>query len=51
MTERGALQWAVEQLRAVRAPILGSVLNGIDRRRGRYYGIYAAGAYGTRGTS
>jgi len=51
VTERGALQWAVEQLRAVRAPILGSVLNGIDRRRGRYYGIYAAGAYGTRGTS
>ncbi len=48
VTERGALQYAVEQLRAVRAPILGSVLNGIDRRRGRYYGIYAAGEYGSR---
>ncbi len=42
ITARGALEYAVEQLRAVRAPILGSVLNDIDQKRDRYYG----GGYG-----
>ncbi|HSG08668.1 MAG TPA: polysaccharide biosynthesis tyrosine autokinase [Longimicrobiales bacterium] len=44
-TEKGALRYSVEQLRNVRAPILGSVLNDVDHRRdSRYYSSY--GKYG-----
>ncbi len=44
-TEKGALTYAVEQLRNVRATILGSVLNDVDfRRDSRYYSTY--GKYG-----
>jgi tyrosine-protein kinase Etk/Wzc len=44
-TEKGALKYSVEQLRNVRAPILGSVLNDVDHRRdSRYYSSY--GKYG-----
>jgi protein-tyrosine kinase len=45
VTEKGALTYAVEQLKNVRAPILGSVLNDVDYRRdSRYYSTY--GKYG-----
>ncbi|MBX6363107.1 MAG: polysaccharide biosynthesis tyrosine autokinase [Gemmatimonadetes bacterium] len=44
VTERGALHYALEQLAAVRAPVLGTVLNDIDERRGRYYGSYYGGS-------
>jgi tyrosine-protein kinase Etk/Wzc len=40
VTERGAVTYAVDQLRAVRARILGSVLNDIGDGRERYYGSY-----------
>jgi capsular exopolysaccharide synthesis family protein len=44
-TDRGAIAYAVEQLRAVRAPVLGCVLNDVDSRRdGRYRSSY--GRYG-----
>lgn len=45
VTEKGALTYAVEQLKNVRAPILGSVLNDVDYRRdSRYYST--CGKYG-----
>jgi len=45
ITERGALTYSAEQLRNVRAPILGCVLNDVDYRRdSRYYSSY--GRYG-----
>ena len=45
VTEKGALTYAAEQLRNVRAPILGCVLNDVDYRRdSRYYSTY--GKYG-----
>lgn len=44
-TEKGAISYSVEQLRNVRARILGLVLNDVDfRRDGRYYSSY--GRYG-----
>ena len=44
-TEKAALSYAVEQLRNVRADVLGAVLNDIDYKRdARYYGKY--GSYG-----
>ena len=44
-TEKGALTYSVEQLRNVRATVLGSVLNDVDfRRDSRYYSTY--GKYG-----
>jgi tyrosine-protein kinase Etk/Wzc len=44
-TEKGALTYSVEQLRNVRATILGSVINDVDfRRDSRYYSTY--GKYG-----
>jgi tyrosine-protein kinase Etk/Wzc len=49
VTERGALAHAVRQLDAVRAPILGTVLNDVDVQKERYYGgghAYANGYYG-----
>jgi tyrosine-protein kinase Etk/Wzc len=44
-TQKGALHYAMEQLRNVRAPVLGSVLNDIDYKRDMRYG----GKYGTYG--
>lgn len=45
VTEKGALTYSVEQLKNVRAPILGCVLNDVDfRRDSRYYSSY--GKYG-----
>jgi tyrosine-protein kinase Etk/Wzc len=45
VTERGAVSYSVDQLNAVRAPILGLVLNDIDIRKDRYYGGYGAASY------
>lgn len=45
ITERGAITYALEQIAAVRAPILGAVLNDVDQRKERYYGSYSAGAH------
>ncbi|HEX6938341.1 MAG TPA: polysaccharide biosynthesis tyrosine autokinase [Longimicrobiales bacterium] len=45
ITERGAITYALEQLAAVRAPILGVVLNDVDQRKERYYGSYSAGSH------
>lgn len=45
VTERGAVSYAVEQLGAVRAPVLGTVLNDIDVRKDRYYGSYGMASY------
>jgi len=42
VTDRGALSFAVEQLRSVHAPLLGVVLNDVDASRDRYYGAYRA---------
>jgi Mrp family chromosome partitioning ATPase len=40
-TDRAALSYAVQQLRHVRAPILGVLLNDIDfRRDASYDGVY-----------
>ncbi|HET9983735.1 MAG TPA: polysaccharide biosynthesis tyrosine autokinase [Longimicrobiales bacterium] len=50
VTERGALHYALEQLTAVRAPVLGTVLNDIDARSGRYYGAYYGGYHYGRST-
>jgi tyrosine-protein kinase Etk/Wzc len=44
VTEKLGLMFAVEQLRNVRAPLLGAVLNDVDFESNRYYGIY--GKYG-----
>ena len=44
-SEKAALSYAIEQLRNVRADVLGAVLNDIDfKRDARYYGKY--GSYG-----
>jgi capsular exopolysaccharide synthesis family protein len=44
-TEKGSLTYAVDQLRNVRAPILGCILNDVDfRRDSRYHSSY--GKYG-----
>ena len=45
VTEEGPLEYAVEQLESVRAPLLGTVLNGMDERRRDYYGSRAGKAY------
>ncbi|HEX7117814.1 MAG TPA: polysaccharide biosynthesis tyrosine autokinase [Longimicrobiales bacterium] len=45
ITERGAIAYAFEQLAAVRAPTLGTVLNDVDQRKERYYGSYSAGSH------
>ncbi|MFW6078096.1 MAG: GumC family protein [Gemmatimonadota bacterium] len=44
-TDEGAITYAMEQIRAVRAPLLGTVLNDIDTKRQRYYGTYGTGAH------
>lgn len=41
-TDKAALQFAIEQLRNVRAPILGAVLNDVDYKRDARYGSYGA---------
>ncbi|HSH44782.1 MAG TPA: CpsD/CapB family tyrosine-protein kinase, partial [Longimicrobiales bacterium] len=45
VTDRGAVAYALEQLEAVRAPVLGAVLNDIDVRKDRYYGSYGMASY------
>ena len=44
VTEKLGLTYAVDQLRQVRAALLGAVLNDVDFESNRYYGIY--GKYG-----
>jgi capsular exopolysaccharide synthesis family protein len=44
-TDRGAVIYALEQLRAVRAPVLGVILNDVDQKKEQYYGSYSAGAH------
>jgi capsular exopolysaccharide synthesis family protein len=41
VTDREALEFAAERLRAVRAPLLGTVLNDAGQGRERYYGSYS----------
>lgn len=45
VTEEGSLAFAVDQLERVRAPLLGTVLNGLDARRQEYYGGRGSEAY------
>ena len=54
-TEKGALAYAADQLRKVRAPVVGAVLNDLDHRRdSRYskgygkYGYYHGEYYGEK---
>jgi capsular exopolysaccharide synthesis family protein len=45
VTDRAALEYALSQLEAVRAPVLGTVLNDVDVKKEQYYGDgYAAAA-------
>jgi len=46
MTEKGAIRYSTEQLRNVRAPILGLVLNDVDYRREARYASEYYGRYG-----
>jgi len=45
VTETDAVRYAIEQLTAVRAPLLGTILNDVNARDGRLYGSYASTAY------
>jgi capsular exopolysaccharide synthesis family protein len=45
VTDRNALHYALEQIRAVRAPLLGTVLNDVDARKDQYYGAYTSSSY------
>ena len=45
VTDRGAVAYAFEQLQAVRARVIGAVLNDIDVRKDRYYGSYGLATY------
>jgi capsular exopolysaccharide synthesis family protein len=45
VTDRGAVRFAFEQLRAVRARVLGCVLNDVDSKRDPHYGAELAGKY------
>ena len=45
VTDRGAVRFAFDQLTAVRAHVLGCVLNDVDVKRERYYGSKLAGNY------
>jgi capsular exopolysaccharide synthesis family protein len=47
VTDRAALEYALGQLEAVRAPVLGTLLNDVDIKKERYYGggYAAAGSY------
>jgi Mrp family chromosome partitioning ATPase len=40
VTDRGAVAYAMEQLRSVRARVLGTILNDSGDGRERYYGSY-----------
>ena len=44
-TERDAIAYAMDQLRRIRAPVLGTVLNDVDVRQARFYGS-SYGYYG-----
>lgn len=44
-TEEGAIRFAVEQLRNVRAPVHGAVLNDVDYKRDARYGGYDYAGY------
>jgi capsular exopolysaccharide synthesis family protein len=44
-TSRGAVEYAIEQLANVRAPLIGALLNDVDQRLEQYYGSYSAGAH------
>jgi capsular exopolysaccharide synthesis family protein len=44
-TTRGAVEYAMEQLANVRAPVIGALLNDVDQRLEQYYGSYSAGAH------
>ena len=44
-TDRGALHYALSQLDAVHARVLGCVLNDVDARRERYHGAYVDDRY------
>lgn len=46
VTQKGAIEFAMEQLRHVRAPLLGAVLNDIDFERDSRYGKYGSYGYG-----
>lgn len=46
VTEEEALAYALEQIERVRAPLLGTVLNGVDERRQAYYGGQGSGVHG-----
>jgi tyrosine-protein kinase Etk/Wzc len=45
VTQQGALAYTFEQLAAVKAPVLGSILNDADPQRERHYGSYMDGYY------
>lgn len=45
VTDRGAVRFAFDQLKAVRARVLGCVLNDVDARRDPHYGSELAGKY------
>jgi len=47
VTDRDAYLYALDQLNAVRARVLGTVLNGVDAKLDRRYGVYAAAGYYT----
>jgi capsular exopolysaccharide synthesis family protein len=46
VTQEESLAFAIDQIGRVRAPLLGTVLNGVDQRRQAYYGSQGAGAHG-----
>jgi tyrosine-protein kinase Etk/Wzc len=45
VTKQAALAYTFEQLAAVNAPVLGSILNDADPQRERHYGSYMDGYY------
>lgn len=45
-TEELAAQRAIEQLRRVQARVAGTVLNGVERERGKYYNYYVYHRHG-----
>lgn len=45
VTQQTALAYTFEQLAAVNAPVLGSILNDADPQRERHYGSYMRGYY------
>ena len=48
VTEEEPLAFAMDQIERVRAPLLGTVLNGVDERRQAYYGGGAHGYFDRR---